>query len=217
VDLKRVDAERLKVRAYDPKEYWIKRGESYREHLNSRRKGRVARNYDAQEKLLPEVMTVLRPESVLEVGCGYGRMTALISKVPSVKSYDAVDLSPHNIEEAKRTVNGVRFTVGDFVELKFDGRYDVVFACEVLMHILPGQVEGFMMKMRDLSNRYVVSLDYCVDRSVKLEPSNFNHDYKALYERISVKRLEEKRLESKRFFGTEVHPQLLFIADFQSG
>jgi SAM-dependent methyltransferase len=208
-----VDGETL---TYDPKKHWIKRGETYEEELNSRRKGKTARNFDAQERFLPSSISALVPERVLEVGCGYGRMTALVSKIASVKKYDAVDLSPHNIEVASERIEGVHFMAGDFMELNFENRYDVVFACEVLMHVLPDQIEGFVKKMKVLSNRYVVSLDYSVEQEPKeLDPTNFNHDYRDIYRNLSVTTLEEKRLESKRFFGTEAYPQILYIADFR--
>jgi SAM-dependent methyltransferase len=201
---------------YDPKEHWTKRGESYREELRSRRRGKTARNFDAQERLLPEVITALKPESVLEVGCGYGRMTALISRLPSVKVYDAVDFSLHNIEDARMSLKNVRFTAGDFMDIHFDRRYDLVFACEVLMHVPPAQIGNFLRKMRDLSQAYVVSLDYSMEKSVELDPTNFNHGYRALYEGLSPKTVEEKRLETKRLFGVEAYPQSIFVADFRT-
>jgi cyclopropane fatty-acyl-phospholipid synthase-like methyltransferase len=48
----------------------------------------------------------LSPSStVLEVGCGFGRITKLLLlDFPNIKEYLAVDLSPHQIENAKEYI-----------------------------------------------------------------------------------------------------------------
>ncbi len=202
---------------YDPVEYWTRRGQRYREELRNRRHGKAKRMFDAQEAVLPNLVTGLAPESVLEVGCGYGRMTGLMPS--SIKVYDAVDVSPTEIGQAKLSTKGVNFHCDDFMEWKPYRRYDLVFACEVLMHIPPDIVSKFMGKMLLLSMGRVLNLDYFEPNRtlknltlIRLHEGNFNHDYPALYRSLGAKDIEQIHLSTKRWYGKETHPQSIFVA-----
>ena len=203
---------------YEPNSYWRqvgKREPGIMDPRHPKGRGRTRRNVLAQEEFLPRAIGSLRPESVFEVGCGWGRMTSLISKEASIKRYDAIDLSPERLSTAKVGNSGDRyhFYEGDFME--YDPApytYDVVFACEVLMHIPPQTIKAFMAKMFSMSKGYVVSLDYSVADPIPLEPHNFNHPYVSLYWELGAKGLEQTQLKTQRWYGTEMHPQQVFVA-----
>ena len=200
---------------YEPNSYWTavgKREPDMSAYLQAR--GKNKRNIRAQEALLPAVLASLNPESVFEVGCGWGRLTRLVSDIPSIKHYDAIDLSPERLRTAKLNARtDVHFYEGDFME--YDPApytYDVVFACEVLMHIPPETIKEFMGKMFSLSRGWVVSLDYSVPGFPALEPHNFNHLYMDLYWSLGARTLEQIEVKTQRWYGTEVHPQRIFVA-----
>src|SRR5688500_16626499 len=98
----------IKVKvSYNPSEYWHERGKKYKENF------RYNKDFVLQEDLL---ITYLRDnlftsdvptKSILELGCGYGRITKLLlTKFTNmIKEYHAVDLSPHQIENAKKYVD----------------------------------------------------------------------------------------------------------------
>jgi SAM-dependent methyltransferase len=88
--------------------------------------------------LLPQ----LRPgQSLLDVGCGPGTITADLATLVAPGRVTAVDESPAALGEAarataKRAVDNVEFAVADVLELTFpDDTFDVVHAHQVLQHV----------------------------------------------------------------------------------
>jgi SAM-dependent methyltransferase len=70
-------------------------------------------------------------QSLLDVGCGPGNITAdLATRVGTALG---IDPAASVIEEARRDYPGVRFEVADLFEL--EGRWDVVHAHQVLQHL----------------------------------------------------------------------------------
>ncbi|MGH9998111.1 MAG: class I SAM-dependent methyltransferase, partial [Nitrososphaeraceae archaeon] len=88
--------------------------------------------------LLDYLKSIIPPfKSVLELGCGFGRITKLIlSNFPDIQVYTAVDLSPHQIQNAREylisaTSNNVisdgislEFIVSDIKSLQTNKKYD---------------------------------------------------------------------------------------------
>ncbi|KIX15307.1 class I SAM-dependent methyltransferase [Dethiosulfatarculus sandiegensis] len=75
----------------------------------------------------------LKNKTVLEIGCGDGRITSLLAK--EVKSLTAVDPDDACLERARQAVLGVDFQVGSGEELKFQDRhFDLVIFTLSLHH-----------------------------------------------------------------------------------
>ena len=89
---------------YNPTEYWHERGKVYKKNFIYDKDKRL------QEELLIQYLNNIFTDnqslqSVLELGCGFGRITKLLlTNYPGIKEYLAVDLSPHQIENAKKYV-----------------------------------------------------------------------------------------------------------------
>jgi len=74
-------------------------------------------------------------KSVLEIGCGTGRIAAKI--IPACKAYYGVDISQETINRARTNLNateGVKLICGDFMALPFACRFDVVCSTLTFMH-----------------------------------------------------------------------------------
>ena len=175
---------------YDPHEYWYEHGKTYKEQF------RYNKNFDLQEKLVVDYLKKLDLSSpfltVLEVGCGFGRITKLLlSNFPNIHEYVAIDLSPDQIENAKELIrpvietredNPLNFIVSDIQSFQSQRKYDLVVASEVLMHILPSEIEKVMIKLVGLSNKHVVNIDwYEKERPKKAAAHNFIHEYEKIY------------------------------------
>ena len=75
-------------------------------------------------------------DDVLEIGCGDGFGTALVSAV--VKRLTAVDLDSRQIEQNIETnpyANRIEFITHDILRGSVDGEFDAVFSLDVLEHI----------------------------------------------------------------------------------
>jgi 2-polyprenyl-3-methyl-5-hydroxy-6-metoxy-1,4-benzoquinol methylase len=75
-------------------------------------------------------------ESVLEVGCGEGRITARLARRYGAEQVLGTDLSPEVIEIAQREYPGLRFEPRSLFDLAASGeRWDLIVACEVFEHL----------------------------------------------------------------------------------
>ena len=156
--------------SYNPSEYWHERGKKYKENF------RYNKDFVLQEELLinylsDNIFTADEStKSVLELGCGYGRITKLLlTKFPNmIKEYLAVDLSPHQIESAKEYVgsnnNKLTFSVSDIQSFDTNKKYDLVILSEVLLHVLPSDIDSVIKKILLLSNIHIINIDWYEDK-----------------------------------------------------
>jgi trans-aconitate methyltransferase len=175
---------------YVPNEYWYERGKRYREEFRPNEKSAL------QEKILLDYLINISLSSsfstVLELGCGFGRITKLLlSNFPDIQEYTAIDLSPDQIENAKEFVrsvietkehNPLTFIVSDIQSFQNDKKYDLVISAEVLLHILPSEIEQVMNKIVNMSNEHVINIDWYQRKAPRnVAPHNFIHQYEKIY------------------------------------
>lgn len=173
--------------SYVPKEYWLEKGKVYKQEFRYNRKFKLQ-----EQKLVEYLKKNISFSTVLEVGCGFGRITKIIlSNFPDVTEYVAVDLSPDQIENARNYVmgsdkNGVlKFIESDIQSLEMNSQYDLVIAPEVLLHILPSEIKGVLVKMVGWSRKSVLNIDWYEEAAPrKAAPHNFIHEYESLYRDI---------------------------------
>ena len=80
-----------------------------------------------------EEFVQLNGKVLLEVGCGDGRLTALL--VDKAAAITAIDPDGSRIEAARKQVNGVNFQVGSGEKLEFaDGSFDIILFSYSLHH-----------------------------------------------------------------------------------
>lgn len=134
-----------------------------------------------QERVLIEALTPLPWRTVLDVGCGFGRLAPLLKAIRPVR-YMGLDVSPDQIAAARRNVPDGKFKVASLLDVKgnpFPARPDLVVAAEVLMHQPPNVVEASFERLFEWSSRWVVTVDSWPDGAVS--EWCFDHDYPALY------------------------------------
>jgi SAM-dependent methyltransferase len=170
--------------SYVPKDYWLEHGKNYKINF------KYTDSFKLQEKILLGYLQRITPFStVLEVGCGFGRITKLIlSNFSEIREYIATDLSPHQINEAEKYVNDLRslrplrFIVSDIQSLDLKNKYDLVLASEVLMHVLPSDIESVIGKLVDMSSTHVIDIDWYEEKLPRnVAPHNFIHQYEKIY------------------------------------
>jgi ubiquinone/menaquinone biosynthesis C-methylase UbiE len=173
--------------SYIPREYWLERGKVYKQEFQYNKK------FKLQEQMLTEYLKKnVSFSTVLEVGCGFGRITRiLLSNFPEITEYIAVDLSPEQIENAKNYVmeedkrGVVRFIVSDIQSLEINSKYDLVIAPEVLLHILPSEIKEVIAKLVRWSRKNIVNIDWYEDiPPQKAAPHNFIHQYEKIYHEV---------------------------------
>jgi SAM-dependent methyltransferase len=187
--------------AYNPQQYWTEQGKTYKEQF------RYNKNFELQEQMLidylKKIVSLSSSSTVLEVGCGFGRITKLLLlNFPNIKEYLAVDLSPHQVEnarayvvrpdeivkkEGKTNTVDLKFIVSNIQSLQVDKKYDLVIASEVLLHILPSEINEVVTKLVNMSNKNVVNIDWYEEQTPKkVAPHNFIHNYEEIYNNIPL-------------------------------
>jgi trans-aconitate 2-methyltransferase len=77
-------------------------------------------------------------DAILEIGCGIGTLTQLISKNFKCSTIHAIDISPANIEHVKNRLKrfgNLTFQAADIMEADITGLYDVIILPDVIEHI----------------------------------------------------------------------------------
>jgi len=181
--------------SYIPQEYWFKHGKTYKEEFQYNKK------FELQEKILIDYLkknlSVSPFSTVFELGCGFGRITKLLlSNFSNITEYVAIDLSPHQIENAKEFVRPIletkqqnlnlNFMVSSIQSFQTQKKYDLVLASEVLMHVLPYEIEDIMRKLVGMSNEHVINIDWYEEPpATKAASHNFIHRYDKIYLNLS--------------------------------
>lgn len=113
------------------KSFWTP--EFWREYCE----GHAVRRYRGRRelRLALELLRLKEGQRLLEVGCGYGRLSA--SLVESGAQWTGVELSPSMAAHCRRTLPASAWLVrGDNCELPFaEGSFDRVLCSGVLMHV----------------------------------------------------------------------------------
>ena len=172
---------------YEFDNYWIQRGKGYLMEFQNHPRA-ITRFRKKHEKLILDVLGAQKPfKSVLEVGCGFGRITRLIlATFPDIEKYTAIDISPDQIRNAKHIANSplVEFQIINYEDMDWElNEFDIVLSVELLMHIPPERVGMYLSKMVLQAKKAVVNADWYDDNKVGECKGGycFIHPYKELY------------------------------------
>ena len=93
-------------------------------------------------------------DNVLDVGCGLGALTARIHTAVAPAEVRAIDVSSDAIEKAKRTYQGIHFSVHDLLSDSpgpLPHNLDLITMAEVCWYIIPG-IDRVLEALHDLLN-----------------------------------------------------------------
>jgi SAM-dependent methyltransferase len=183
--------------SFNVNQYWLERGKSYMQETRTPREF-----HRLQERFLLDVLRNggVRMRSVLEIGCGFGRITRLLAETWPEAQIMALDLSPEQLVNARRHCGAkpqIRFEQFDFYSgLPFPGgNYDTALAIEVFLHHPPEMVGQLLKQLSDVAQS-IVSIDWSEEWTGPLPEHVWLHDYpKMLAEagmRSAVFRLPQK-------------------------
>ncbi|WP_435008460.1 class I SAM-dependent methyltransferase [Tundrisphaera lichenicola] len=136
----------------DPREYWTLRGghDYFREQ-----EGQEARTMRAE--WLARRISHYQPTSILEVGCGYGKLIRAIRNQVEVP-ITGVDFSPSQLEKARDYldgVEGVELALASGMRLPFaDNSFDLVVTSAVILHNAPPIAEAIRRELIRVGRRF---------------------------------------------------------------
>jgi len=124
-------------------------------------------------------------QTILELGCGFGRVTKLLADSYPGADILALDLSPDQLENARKHCAGIdhiRFDQYDFLSGEaFPGtNYDAAIAVEVFLHHQRTLVRTTIEKLSGIA-RYLINIDWSEAWPWKPPEHVCIHDYHAIY------------------------------------
>lgn len=116
--------------------------------------------WDGEQEGIPELLEKLRFRSLLEVGCGFGRVGASIkARWPKV-SYTGMDISWDLVEGARERLPDSEIIYADMVTWEDTRRWDLVLAISALSHIPPENIGGVITKLKTWATNDIVVVDW---------------------------------------------------------
>ncbi len=155
---------------------------------------------------------------ILEIGCGQGFNTYILSKKENGKVI-GIDLSSDDINIAKKRYPKVSFKVMSAQDLKFKSKsFDMVYAMEVLEHVDDiGKTLDEVSRVLDSSGKFVVSIPFYKSEKwlAKLRPTYFKEIHHVrVFKEEELENLCKKRkltLKKKKRVGFLQHIELFFL------
>lgn len=170
---------------FDVNQYWLERGRTYAGEE------RLALEYHRiQERFLMETLreSGLPMRSILELGCGFGRVTRLVAEQFPDATITALDLSPDQLANARQYCHdrsSITFQSYDLYSGEtFPGSpHDVALAIEVFLHHPPEAVRGWLRSLRE-AVRAIVHIDWFEPWSGPLPRHVWIHDFPTYYREL---------------------------------
>lgn len=90
-----------------------------------------------RKKIIGELLGKVRETNILDIGCGDGTISLQFARENLITLVDGSSLM---IDEAKKIIsknkfNNVTLMKGDFFELEFDNKYDIIFCIGLVSHV----------------------------------------------------------------------------------
>ena len=171
----------IKSDTYIPHNYWKEHGKTYFTNF------KYNEDFKKQETKLLDELNKIKFQTVLEYGCGFGRITKLINENFKPINYTAFDISVEQLNNAQKfcDCDNINFSESTIENFEPDQKYDLVVGSEVLMHVKPENIEEYIKKIVGWSKKYILSIDVTHTEGI-LSNHNFIHPYKKLYEEYGI-------------------------------
>ena len=167
----------------DPREYWTLRGgvDYFREQ-----EGQETRSMRAE--WLARRIARYRPTSILEVGCGYGKLIRALRNQVDVP-IAGVDFSPTQLAMARVYLDGaagVELALASGTRLPFaDGSFDLVVTSAVILHNAPPIAEAIRREVVRVGRRFAAH-----NEDIDVTYNRYGYDTAAWYRAQGIRLAE---------------------------
>ena len=174
------------MQPYKPKGYWTERGKEYPKEFTEKYGLYARTRFKILQYALILTLKTLDFDSVLDVGCGFGRIIRRVLQKFGDVRITGLDFSKTMLENARHYVRkDVKLVYGDASRMPFkDASFDLVLSNEVLLHVPPSKIGKVRSEMARVARKYIVMVEFYTPVKEKLERHCFNHDHKTAFEKM---------------------------------
>lgn len=142
----------------------------------------VSDEHIATEQILRGLLAALepKPESVIDVGCGGGRLAAVLKDVLPQAQYAGLDLGEAQLERTKAVRGDGDFYLSRLQDFVPDTRWDLAICSEVLLHIPPADIQLACDRLSDLAP-VIIAVEWTQPMAGAIAEWNWLHDYRSLF------------------------------------
>jgi len=171
--------------SFNPKKYWTKRGgKGWFEQYSPD----IPRNTE----LIIRTIKKLKTQSLIDIGCGYGRyLKSIKEKYPYMKLC-GVDISPTQLQQARKFCQSypdIKFVEVDGKHLPFDdNEFDVAISYGCMIHVPYKEIESFFGEIMRVTRKHGIFLESSAVKHGILNPPYyyFSHDYERLFSKFDL-------------------------------
>jgi len=158
---------------YHPEEFWTAHGPNLAPPgTSSPEQSAVLKELGLLIRDLEEII------SVIDVGCGQGRLAAFIAEVLPNASYSGVDLAQAQLDGTARVQPEGEYYLSKLQDFQPGLKWDLVLCSEVLMHIPPNEMHLACQNLLAITGKYLITIDWTRPLTVKTAPWNWLHAYR---------------------------------------
>lgn len=170
---------------YKPQEFWNSWSKTFMDDP-------WQREIHPQHIWIKKIITRKKPNTILEVGCGFGRnIKFLIDSGFNPGSITGIDISSEMIKKAKKytKAKSVKFMTASVLDMPFNtSQFDFTLSHGVLMHIKPKDVENALHEITRVSKKGLL----LIEQNYGGNEYTFIHNYKKLLNQKSLHVVEYK-------------------------
>lgn len=159
---------------FDPEFYWQANGP----YLAT---ASVSPEHLETEGIIRELLHEIAPiHSVIDVGCGQGRLAAVLRQELPHANYTGMDLGQAQLDGTKLVRPDGTFILSKLQDYAGGREWDLVLASEVLLHIPPTDIQKACDNLTHMAGKWILTIDWTKPLSVPTAAWNWLYDYESL-------------------------------------
>jgi len=133
--------------------------------------------YLATCDLIADLIKRIKFDSLMDVGCGDGRLLQILAEEFKDKSFTGIDYSKRciNLASALNQHHNVNYKQGDIINLKSNKKHDIITLIEVLEHINPDRIDEFLQSIYNKLDKLGIFLITVPSKNVKVQDKHYQH------------------------------------------
>jgi len=180
---------------YEPRRFWTRCGRTYMQCFPP--------TGSRSEGIIIGVLRELEVNSLLDVGCGYGRYLKAVRQELALARLAGVDISPTQIAQAReylRDFPDVELRLASATNLPFAAQsFDAILTYGLMIHLRERETERFLEEARRVGRHWGLFLESSnnAERPYLNPAYYFAHDYRTLFARHGLHLEREILIEAR--------------------